>query len=51
MGLVKVKADGPHIRRCLNYTGKYNFIFINFGTNKYNLNIFVGIDEFKKPDE
>jgi hypothetical protein len=29
-------------------TDKYKFIFIRFKINEYNLNIFIGIDEFKK---
>jgi hypothetical protein len=39
IGLVKVKPDGPYIRRFLTQT------------DEYNLNIFVGTDEYKKIDE
>jgi hypothetical protein len=28
-----------------------NFIFVGFGIDKYNLNIFVGTDEFKKTNK
>jgi hypothetical protein len=51
MGPAKVKLDGPYIYRLLAQTDEYNFIFINFRTDRYNLNIFIGTDEFKKPDE
>jgi hypothetical protein len=29
---VKVKSDGPYIRRCLTQTNEYNFVFIGFKT-------------------
>jgi hypothetical protein len=32
----------------LAQTDEYNFIFVGFETDEYNLNIFVGIDEYKK---
>jgi hypothetical protein len=48
MGSAKVKLDGPYIHQCLVQTDEYNFIFIDFGTDEYNLNIFVGTDEFLK---
>jgi hypothetical protein len=48
MGPVEVKQDDPYIRRCPTLT---DFIFIGSATDEYNLNIFVGIDEFEKPDE
>jgi hypothetical protein len=51
MGPVKVKLDGSYIRRCLTQTDEYKFIFINFRIVEYNLNIFIGTDEFKKNDE
>jgi hypothetical protein len=48
MGPVKVKLDGSYIRRCLTQTDEYKFIFINFRTVEYNLNIFIRTDELKK---
>jgi hypothetical protein len=45
-GLVKVKPDSPYIRQCLVQTDEYDFIFVGFGTDKYNFNIFIGTDEF-----
>jgi hypothetical protein len=48
MGPVKVKLDGPYIHRCPTQTDKYNFILVDFETDEYNLNIFVGTDEYKK---
>jgi hypothetical protein len=51
MGPVTVKLNGPYIRRFPAQTDKYKFIFIGFGTDEYNLNIFVGTDEFKKIEE
>jgi hypothetical protein len=35
----------------LAQTDEYNFIFVGFETDEYNLNIFVGIDEYKKIGE
>jgi hypothetical protein len=46
-----LKLDGPYIHRCLVKTDEYKFIFIGFGTDEYNLNIFIGTDEFKNPNE
>jgi hypothetical protein len=37
----------PYIRRFLIKTVEYKFIFVSFRINEYNLNIFVGTDEFK----
>jgi hypothetical protein len=51
MSLVKVKPDGPYIRRWPAQTDEYKLIFVGFETDKYNLNIFIGTDEFKKIDE
>jgi hypothetical protein len=51
LGLVKVKPDDPYIRRFESLTGEYKIIFIGFKTHKYNLNIFIGTDEFKNTDE
>jgi hypothetical protein len=48
IGLVKVKLDDLYMNQFLAQTNKYNFIFIDFGTDEYNLNIFVGTDELKK---
>jgi hypothetical protein len=48
MGSKKVKLDGPYIRWFLVQTDVYNLTFVDLGTNEYYLNIFVGIDEFKK---
>jgi hypothetical protein len=45
MDLVKVKSNGPYIRRCLTQTDEDKFIFIDLGTDEYNLNIFVGTNE------
>jgi hypothetical protein len=36
---------------CLAQTDEYDFIFIGFETDEYNLNIFIGTDEFKKIDK
>jgi hypothetical protein len=41
----------PYICRFSLKTDEYKFIFVGFGTGEYNLNIFVGTDEFKNPDE
>jgi hypothetical protein len=49
MGPVKVKPNSSYIRRCPIQTDEYNFIFVGFETNEYNLNIFVGTNEYKKP--
>jgi hypothetical protein len=51
MGLVKVKPGSPYIRWWLAQTDEYKFIFIGFGNDKYNFNIFVGNDGFKIIDE
>jgi hypothetical protein len=51
MGPVKVKSSDPYIRRCPTQTDEYNFIFIGFGTDEYNLNTFVSTNEFKKANE
>jgi hypothetical protein len=45
MWSIKVKLDAPYIRRCPAQTDEYNFIFIGFGTDEYNLNIFISTDE------
>jgi hypothetical protein len=37
----------PYIGRFLIKTDEYKFIFVGFRINEYNLNIFVGTDEFK----
>jgi hypothetical protein len=47
MELVKVKLDNPYIRRFPYPTDKYKVISINLKINEYNLNTFVGINEFK----
>jgi hypothetical protein len=49
MGPVKVKSDDPYIHWCPIKTNEYKFIFISFGTDEYNLNIFI--DEFKNSDK
>jgi hypothetical protein len=38
---VNVKPNGPYIRRFLTQTDEYNFIVVDFRTDKYNLNIFM----------
>jgi hypothetical protein len=43
---VKVKPNDPYIYRFSYPTDKYKIIFINFKTDVYNLNVFIGIDEF-----
>jgi hypothetical protein len=48
MGPVKVKPHDLFIRRCLTQTNEYNFILVSFGTDEYNLHIFIGTDEFYK---
>jgi hypothetical protein len=48
MGPVKVKPDTPYIHRFLAQTDEYNVTFVGFRTDRYNLNIFVSTDEFKK---
>jgi hypothetical protein len=42
----KVKSDSPYILRLPAQTNEYNLTFVSFGTDEYNLNIFVGTDEF-----
>jgi hypothetical protein len=49
MGLIKVKSDDPYICWCPIKTNEYKFIFINFRTDEYNLNIFI--DKFKNSDK
>jgi hypothetical protein len=41
---------GNHVafHRFPTQTNEYNFIFIGFRTDEYNLNIFIGTDELKK---
>jgi hypothetical protein len=51
MGLIKVKLDGLYIHRFSVKTDEYKFIFVDFMTDEYNLNIFVSTDEFKNSDE
>jgi hypothetical protein len=51
MGPVKVKPDGSYIRWFPVKTDEYKFIFIGLETGEYNLNTFIGINEFKNPDE
>jgi hypothetical protein len=51
MGSFKVKPDGPYICRFLAQTDKYNVLCIGFKTDKYNLNIYVGTDEYIIIDE
>jgi hypothetical protein len=46
-----VKLAPPYIHQFLVNTDEYKFIFIGFGTDEYNLNIFIDTDEFKNPDE
>jgi hypothetical protein len=48
---VKVNPDNPYICRFHSLIDKYKVIFVGFKTNKYNLNIFIGTDEFKNTDE
>jgi hypothetical protein len=50
-GAGQSQTDDPYIHRYPIQTDEYNFIFVSFKTNKYNLNIFVDIDEYKKTDE
>jgi hypothetical protein len=45
---VKIKPNNPYIRRFLTQINEYNLIFVSFKTDKYNLNIFIGTDKFKK---
>jgi hypothetical protein len=51
MGSVKVKPDDTYIRRFPSQTDEYKVIFVDFKTDEYNLNIFVGTDEFKNTKE
>jgi hypothetical protein len=51
MGLVKVKPDDLYVHQFSAQTDEYNFIFIIFGTDEYNLNIFVGTNEYIITDE
>jgi hypothetical protein len=51
MGPATVNPDDPYIRRFRDPTNEYKVIFVDFKTDEYNLNIFVGTDEFKIPDE
>jgi hypothetical protein len=44
-----VRHVPPYIHRFPVKTDEYKFIFISFGTDEYNLNIFV--DEFKNLDK
>jgi hypothetical protein len=46
-----VRPVPPYFCRFPVKTNEYKFIFIGFGTDEYNLNIFVGTDEFKNPNE
>jgi hypothetical protein len=36
-GWVKVMSDNPYIHRFLAQTDEYNFIFVGFTTDEYNL--------------
>jgi hypothetical protein len=45
MGPVKVKPDDPY------RTDEYKVIFIGFKIDEYNLNIFIGTDEYKTTDK
>jgi hypothetical protein len=51
MGPVKVIPDDPYICQFLAQTDEYNITFIDPETDKYNLNIFIGVDEFKRIGE
>jgi hypothetical protein len=51
MGPVKVILDDPYICRFLAQTDEYNITFIDPETDEYNLNIFIGVDEFKRIGE
>jgi hypothetical protein len=46
-----VRPTPAYIYRFPIKTNEYKFIFIGFETDEYNLNIFIGTDEFKNPDE
>jgi hypothetical protein len=46
-----IKLDDPYIHRFQLLTNKYKVIFIGFKTGDYNLNIFIGTDEFKNTDK
>jgi hypothetical protein len=48
MGPVKIKLDSPYIGRCPVQTDEYNFIFVDFETDEYNLNIFIDTTNIKK---
>jgi hypothetical protein len=47
MESVKVKPDDTYIHRCPVQTEEYNFIFVGFETDEYNLNIFISTDKYK----
>jgi hypothetical protein len=49
MGPVKIKSDSPYIHRFPVKIDEYKFIFVGF--DEYNLNMFIGTNEFKNPDE
>jgi hypothetical protein len=51
MRSVKVKPDDPYIRWFPVKTDEYKFIFIDFRTDEYNLNIFIGTNKFKNSDK
>jgi hypothetical protein len=48
---VKVKPDDPYIRWFPYPTDEYKIIFVGFKTDEYNLNIFIGTNEYKTIDE
>jgi hypothetical protein len=37
-----------YLSGCPTQNDEYNFIFVGFETNEYNLNIFISTDKFKK---
>jgi hypothetical protein len=50
-GAGQSKPDDPYIHQFLTQTDEYNITLVGPETDECNLNIFVGTDEFKKPDE
>jgi hypothetical protein len=48
MWSVEVKTDNPYIHWGRAQTEEYNFIFVSSKTDEYNLNMFVGANEYEK---
>jgi hypothetical protein len=46
-----VRPAPPYTCRFSVKTNEYKFIFIGFETDEYNLNIFIGTNEFKNSDK